>query len=849
MIRATLSSLLSHRLRLLLSAMAVILGVMSVVSALVVTDSLSRSYRAMFSTAYGAVDVAVSAPPKVDTGYHSVPATIPASVLDQLRGIPGAAAVTGAVSTVDGARVVGKDGKVVTSFGAPRFGVNWTGDDPYVTLQSGRGPQADDEVAINGGLAKATGYGVGDRIDILTLQPRRTFTVVGVFGYYGNRDSLAGETMVAFTTPAAQQLLISAPGEFTSIDLRAAPGVTQDQLRDRVAALLGSGYQIKTGAQLAADASTQLDQGLAFFNDVLLGFAGVSLFVGVFLILNTFNIIVAQRTRELALLRAMGASRAQVLLSVQTEAALVGLVSAALGLGLGIGVGRLLAWLFSTYLGGGVALAPLVLLPSAVVSAFAVGIIVTMVAALLPASRASRISPVAAMSEAATPDRPLHRILLGGATVTAAGGVLLWAGLTGHAGTGNSLVALLAGLLGTLTGATLLTPVTARPVVALLGRAFGHWTPGVLGARNCARNPRRTGITAAALMIGIALITGINVVLASATVSLHHILDTQVQADLIISGDPSGTYPPAFDGAVLDRVRALPGVRSVVGVTADLALINGKATPIAAVTDGAAMSAMTGMTAKAGNIDALDAGQFILDEKTAQSLGLHPGDPVSVQLSKGDPATYLVTGIYRQIPGVSGWITNQAATANFRTAEPTEGFIQLAPGASLADIKAKVAALLADSPEVSVTDRSGYVQQQTRTLDTVLAMVQVLMTLSILIALLGIVNTLALSIIERTRELGLLRAVGLHRRQLMSLVGVESVVISVLGALLGVGLGAALGAAVVTGLHDQGITTIGLPWTQMLTYLVVGAGIGVVASVVPAIRAARLNVLSAIAYE
>ena len=849
MIRATFTSLLSHKLRLLLSAMAVVLGVMSVAGAFVLTNTLSRSYKAMFSTAYESIDVSVSAPPKVDTGYYSAPTTIPATVLDQLRAVPGAANVTGAVSSVDGARVVGRDGKVVTSFGAPRFGVNWTGDDPYVTMQTGRGPRADDEVAINGGLAKATGYDVGDRIDVLTLQPRQTFTVVGVFGYYGNRDSLAGETMVAFTTPVAQRLLIAAPNSFTSIDLRAAPGVTQQQLRDRVVAALGSGYQVKTGEQLAAAAGDELDQGLRFFSYVLLGFAFVSLFVGVFLILNTFSIIVAQRTRELALLRAMGASRAQVVGSVQTEAVVVGLVSSVVGLGLGIGIGRLLAWLYATFLGGGVTLTPLAVPASAVISSFAVGILVTMVAALLPALRAARIPPVAAMQDAATPDRPLTRITASGGAVALAGAVLLWAGMTDHAGNGNSLPALLVGLLLALTGVALLTPSLTRPVVWLLGKAFGHWTPGLLGARNSARNPRRTAITAAALMVGIALITGINVVLASATTSLNHILDTQIHADLIISGQSGGALPPTFDGTVLDRARDLPGVASVVGVAADIGLVNGETTPIAAVTDPSAMRAMTGMTASEGTIDPIGAGQFVLDAKTAQTLGLHAGDTVTVQLSKGEPATYRIVGVYRQIPGVSGWITSQTATAGFRTASPTEGLIQLTSGASVTDVKTKVAALLADSPEVSVADRSGYVRQQTAALDAILAMVQILMTLSIVIALLGIVNTLALSVIERTRELGLLRAVGLRRRQLMSMIGVESVVISVFGALLGIAVGAGLGAAVAAGLHDQGITTITLPGPQLLTYLVIGAVIGVIASAVPAMRAARLKVLAAIAYE
>jgi putative ABC transport system permease protein len=535
--------------------------------------------------------------------------------------------------------------------------------------------------------------------------------------------------------------------------------------------------------------------------------------------------------------------------SVQTEAALVGVVSSVVGLGLGIGIGRLLAWLYATFLGGGVTLTPMAVPASAVASSFAVGILVTMVAAVLPALRAARIPPVAAMQEAATPDRPLTRVTASGAAVTLAGGMLLWVGLTDRAGQGNALAALLVGLLLALTGVALLTPSLARPVISLLGKAFGRWTPGLLGARNSARNPRRTAITAAALMVGIALVTGINVVLASATTSLNHNLETQIHADLIISGQSNGALPPTFDATVLDRARALPAVTSVVGVATDVGLVNGTATPIAAVSDAAATRAMTGMTAKEGTVDRIGAGQFILDAKTAQTLGLHAGDTVTVQLSKGGPATYLIVGVYQQIPGVSGWITSQAATMNFRTPSPTEGLIQLAAGASVTDVKAKVAAMLADSPEVGVSDRSGYVRQQTAALNSVLAMVQILMALSIVIALLGIVNTLALSVIERTRELGLLRAVGLRRRQLMSMIGVESVVISVFGALLGIAVGAGLGSAVVAGLRDQGFTTFSLPVPQMLTYLALGAVIGVIASAVPAMRAARLKVLAAIEYE
>ncbi len=849
MFQATLKSMLSHKLRLLLSAVAIVLGVMSVSGAFVLTDTLSRSYTSMFGSVYDRIDVQVSGKPKVDTGSTAIPANLPASMLDRVRRIDGVATVTGQVSSVDGARVVGKDGKVLSTFGAPRYGMNWNGEDDFVTLQSGRGPRADDEVAINGGLAKTTGYRVGDRIDVLTLLPRRTFTVVGVFGYSGNRDSLAGETIVTFTTPVAQRLLLGEPDVYSAIEARRAPGVTQDALRDRIAANLGAGYRVQTGKELAAESSKQLDQGLKFFNYLLLGFAFVSLFVGIFLILNTFSIIVAQRMRELALTRAMGASRGQVVAAVEAEAVVVGVVSSAVGLLLGLGIGRALAWLYATFLGGGVALAPFAVPAQSWIGGLTVGILVTMIAALLPALRAARIPPVAAMQEANAADRPLTRITIGGAAVVAVGGLLLWAGLTDHAGKGNALAALLVGLLLSLTGAALLAPVLARPVVFLLGGLFSWWAPGRLGGRNSARNPRRTAITAAALMVGISLITGISVVLASVTKSLDHVLDTQIKADLIIAGDQVGPLPPTFDRTVLDRASAIPGVAHVVGVYTDVALLDGKQTVVAAVSDSTAMRQMFGMKPKQGTLDALGPGQFVVDERTATAQGLRVGSTVRVQLTKGEARTFTVAGIYTQTPGVNGWITAQAETANFRTAEPSQGFIETAKDAPVAAIKNRVAALLADSPEASVVDRSGYVRQQTRSFNTILAMVQILMALSIIIALLGIVNTLALSVIERTRELGLLRAIGLRRGQMMGMIGVESVVISLYGALLGLALGVGLGAATTRGLRSQGLTSIGVPWGQILVYLALGAVIGVIASAIPAIRAARLNVLDAIAYE
>ncbi|MBM2616291.1 ABC transporter permease [Actinoplanes sp. LDG1-06] len=849
MIRATLKGLLAHKLRLLMSGLAVLLGVLAVSGSMVLTDTLSRSYSAMFDVAYDYMDVSVSVPPKVNTGYLAAPATMPASLAQRLRALPQVARATGNVSTQDGARVVGRDGKVVTSFGAPRIGLNWTGEDGFVRLRAGRGPAADNEIAINAGLAKATGYTVGDRIGVLTRAPRRTFTVVGVFGYSGNRDSLAGETIVAFTLPAAQRLLVGEPDVLTSVDLVAKDGVSPEQLRAAVAGVLGPAYRVQTAAELSRQAGDAVDQGLKFFNYILLGFAAVALFVGVFLILNTFSIIVAQRLRELALLRALGASRAQVVGSVEAEAFVVGLVSSVAGLLLGVGTGRLLAWWSATAFGGGVELAPTSVPPSAILAGLGVGIGVTMLAALGPALRAARIPPVAALRESSTGKTRLGRITVAGLAATIAGAALLAAGLTGHAGPAEPLVALLGGVLLVLIGIALLMPVLVRPVVAALGAPVAFWTPGRLGERNSARQPRRTAITAAALMVGISLVVGIGVILTSVTRSFDQALGNRIKVDLIIAGEQTGPLPPTFDGAVLDQVRRMPEVETVLGFTTDVGVVDGSQTPIGAVTDSTVMRSLFGLRATAGTLDGLGAGQFLIDDTTARNTGQHVGDHLWVQLTKGGPRQFTVTGIYARESGLSGWLTGAAESRNFRGADPSTGLIKVRPGASVPAVKARIAGLLTDSPEATVSDRSGYVRQQTSALDSLRGMVQILMTMAIIVAVLGIINTLALSVIERTRELGLLRAIGLRRAQLVEMIAVESVIISLFGALLGVAAGVALGAAAVQGLHDQGITALGLPWAQMGAYLALGVVIGTVASIAPAIRAARLNVLTAVAYE
>ncbi|MFJ8204366.1 ABC transporter permease [Micromonospora chalcea] len=849
MLRATLKSLLARKLRLLLSGLAVVLGVMFVSGAFVLTDTLGRSFDAVFADAYAEVDVSVEAKPKIDVSTaEGMPLStpMPASVLDRVKAVPGVADAEGVVAA-EGARMIGSNGKVVTSFGPPQLGQNWLGESDLLELREGRGPQADDEIVINAALAEAGKVKVGDRVGVLTLAPKKEFTLVGVFGYSGGRDSIGGANEVYFTTPVAQQLMLGKPDVFSNISVQAADGTTPAALRDELARTLGADYQVKTGEQLAADASAGLKEGLSFFNKILLGFAAVALLVGTFLILNTFSIIVAQRTRELALMRAIGASGKQVIGSVVLEALAVGLIASVLGLAAGIGVGALLAYLFGQ-LAGGLTLAGLGVPASAVIGAFAVGMLITVVAALLPALRASRIPPIAAMQDVATPDRPLTKVTIGGAVVTGIGAVLLFLGLGGHAGD-STLATILGGVLFAFIGVALLTPIISRPVVSLLGAMFSWSVPGKLGRLNSGRNPRRTAITAAALMVGIALVTGVTVILDSAKGSIGALAEDTIKAELVISGSTSGPRPASFDPAVLEKAAAIPGVQMVDGEYGDMAVVGGQRTWVAVSSNVAALQQIFGAKAAAGDISKLAPDQMLVSSDTAKARNLSVGSTVPVQLSRGDARTYTVSGIYESSQLTNPVTLPPQAAADFAIPQPIQGFLQLAPGTSVDAVQPQIERLLADSPEVSVADRAGFIEQQTGQLDSLLQMIQILLALAIVIAVLGIINTLALSVLERTRELGLLRAIGLRRAQTMRMITVEAVVISIFGALLGVVVGTGLGAAVVEALKDEGITDLILPWGQMVTFLILAAIIGVVAAVLPAIRAARINVLGAIAHD
>jgi putative ABC transport system permease protein len=843
MFRATWKSLLSRKLRLILSGLAVVLSVMFISAAFVLGSTLGRSFDRLFSDVYTYTQLQVNRPVENSEGINTTP-TIPAAVVGQVKAVPGVASATGQVFT-NNARVIGHNGKVVANPSGNNFGANWTGPDQLLQLREGTGPTADDQVVINAELARKGGFRVGEQVGILTLAPKKVFTIVGIIGYVGGRDSIAGEYTVGFTDKMAQTLLLGEPDHYSSIDVKLTDGTSISAAKQAIQAAVGPGYQVQTGKELAKASSDQLKQLLNVITYVLVGFASVAVLVGIFLIFNTFNIVVAQRTRELALLRAMGATGGQVLGSVVIEALIVGGLFALIGYLVGLGLGAVGAWALTNLFGGLPVAGVGVPLLGAVVS-IGLGVLMTVVSATIPAIRASSVPPIAAMRAAERPDKPLTALTIAGAAISAVGITVLALGL---AGIGSGWLILI-GVVICFFGVALLTPLLGRPVVGLLGRAFSWSTAGQLGRRNSARNPRRTAVTAAALMIGIALVTAISTVFSSVTTTFETATDRLIKADLVISGSSFSATQPAIDPAAITSTRQLPDVAAVTAQTFDAVKINNDATFVAAYDDYGSFNQIFRLKTVAGRIDAVEPGQFVVDDKTASDRHWTIGSTATIQLARTGAKPYTLSGIYKADTIAGGIALSWAdAQAGFRSPLPSLAYVKLKSGANAAAVAAQVDKLLADSPEVTVQTRDDYVHSQTSLFDNVLVAVQVLLIIAMIVAVLGVINTLLLSVVERTRELGMLRAIGLRRGQTAWMITVESIVISVFGALLGIGVGAALGAAAVRALRDQGIDKLTLPWTLMIIYVAVAAIVGAGAAIIPAYRAANLNVLEAIAYE
>ena len=847
MLRASWKSLLGRKLRLLMSGFAIILGVAFVSGSLIFTDTLGRAFSGIVDT----VGDVVVRPASARSGFDNSPTSVTLSgpLIRQLATVPGAARADGNVSDST-TFVVSTKGKLIGGQGAPGLGLSHNdaptaAGDPPAKIKVGRWPTRSGEVALDVLSAERAGYRIGDQVILATsgARPIVRATLVGTVQF--KSGGLVGATLSFFDTRTAQQLYLGGKDAYTDAWVTARPGVSQDQLVKAVQARLPKGYQAITGAAAAKESQNAINQALSFISTFLLIFAGVALFVGSFLIVNTFSILVAQRSRELALFRALGAARRQVTRSVLFEAFVVGLVGATLGLGLGFLLALGIRALFATF-GLDLSGSPLVFQWPTAFWSYAVGLVVTMVAAYLPARRAGKMPPVAAMrDDVAMPEAALRwRLLVGGVLMLGGLGSLYVGSFTS---VDNSAYYVGGGVLGLVLGVALTSPIIGRPVIALCGlvyrRAFG--AVGVMAEQNAVRNPRRTAATASALMIGLTLVSMMSVFGASAKASVDKSIAQTFAADYVVSnaiGQP-------FSHQVTAEVAAVPGVQTVSPMRYVRVKLTGDATFGAAI-DPESFAKAVPLDMVSGSFHGATAQTVFLDDKTAAADHLRTGDTVLAALGGAAREPLRVGGVFKhQTIAPSVLVTLDAATAAGLPTQDTLTYVLRQPGANAKAVEAGIEKVIAGLPTVSLKDQNAFAAEQRQPIDQLLNLIYALLGLAVVIAVLGIVNTLALSVIERTREIGLLRAVGLSRRQLRTMIRLESVAIALLGAVLGVVLGLGAGWALQRSLAGDGIDVLSIPVTQLSVFVVVAGVVGILAALWPGRRAARLDVLKAITTE
>ena len=848
MLRTSIKSLLAHKLRLVTTGVAVLLGVAFMSGSLVLTDTIGKTFDDLFADVTAGTDAYVRGEKVIENefGDGSRP-RVDAALLDEVLAVDGVATAEGDIMGYT--QIVGADGEAIgdPGNGAPTFGSSWTDNDdlnPF-RLAEGRGPEADDEVVIDRKSAKDGDLAVGDTTTVLTQGGATEVTIVGI-ATFGDVDSAGGSSFVGFTERAAQEL-VAEPGKFDGIAIVAEDGVSEAELRDRIAEVLPSGTEAITGAQLTKENQDDIQQALGFFGTFLTVFAGIALFVGSFIIYNTFSIIVAQRIKEMALLRAIGASRRQVLLSVLVEALVVGLVASVAGLLAGIGVAALLKVGLDA-LGFDMPSSGTVVTSGTVIASLVVGTGITLFAALFPAWRASRIPPIAAMRDVALErtHASVARLVIGG-LVTALGALSIASGLTGDGDGALPLVGL--GALLVFLGVTLLAPLFARPVTRLLGSPLPRFrgVTGGIARENAMRNPKRTSRTAAALMIGVALVGLITILSSSIKASFDKLLDEQYTGDFVIA---SGSF--GFGGLSPELARSLkdkPELEAVAALRGVPAEFDGGNTMLFAI-DAAEMSQMTDIGVVEGSLDDLDeTGLAVLAEK-AEEEGWTIGTTVPVTFVESGEQQLTVRVIYTEDRLAGRYFVGLPVFDEFVT-DPFDQqiFVKRADDASIEEARAAIESEADAYATAEVQDREEFKEAQGAQIDQIVSLITGLLALAILIAVLGIMNTLTLSIVERTRELGLLRAVGMTRGQLRSSVRYESVIIALFGVALGLVIGVFFGWAIVQAFADEGFDVFQVPVGGLATITVIAVGLGVLAAVWPAWRASKMDVLKAIATE
>jgi len=840
MFRATVRGLLAHRVRLALTALAIALGTAFMAGSLVFTATLTHSLDSLFAQSATGTDVIVEhvIPHGSSLGAGSGGnRPIPASLAAALRGVHGVAAADGVVAAR--AVLLGRNARPLP--GQFAAALSWPHDAPFqavFTRRTGNPPGEPDQIMIDRASARKGHYKVGDRIKVAIGGQARPFVISGITGY-GSADSIAGGSMAIFSLPAAQHLFGLA-GKYSQIDVKAAGTVSAPQLRGRIAAVLPAGVQAVTAASAAASQAQQLNSQLGFLTYFFAGFAAVSLFVGAFVIWNTFSIMVGQRVREMALLRTLGAQRGQVFRNVLGEAALLGAAAALAGVLLGVALARGLAALLAGF-GLSLPITGLVVPAAGVVVAFGSGLAITVAAAVPPALRATRVAPVQALRDAMpTPEGFTARRLILGLAMLGAGITLLLAGLL----VGGPIAVLAAGAVASFLGVAVLGPLLARPLASAAGLPL-TWLPGQAGAlarSNAMRNPKRTSATAVALMIGLALIVAATVQVAS----VRSVITGQITADSKVSFYVQATNADAGITPQLASVLArVPGVRAVTEVRSTSATVAGAAHQNVDGVDPAAIGAFTSLGLHSGSLAALTAGKLLVSQSAATSHHWRTDDLVTITFGSYGTSRLRIGGIFASVGPLAPYLlSNTIFSADTGIRTDNLDLVRAPVSARRA-----LTGALAGYPGAQVLDQAGYASSRGAVLGNILNLITALLVLAVIVALLGIVSTLALSVSERTRELGLLRAIGMRRAQVGQMIAAESVIIAVIGALLGTALGLGLGAALAAAFTQSQQLTVAIPAGKIVIYLVVAALAGLLAAIAPARRAARMNMITAIAAE
>ncbi len=832
MIKISIRSLLAHKVRTAMAILAVVLGAGFVSGTFVFSDALSR---VLDSAVQGsATDLLVTPKPAVGgNSQFSSNLTLSQADVSKVAAIPGVDRAVGGVSAI--AYLLNSSGKVAANSNGGSAGYAWTGLGSTSVLASGAAPTGPDQVVLDKKTAETANIAVGTSATILLPDgTKKSATVSGLYVPPGS--DLGGGASVAFEPNTAQKLLLK-PGKWSEIQVALSSGADPAQVKQQISSALGSEFDLSTRAEQIKSQKDSLGTIVNIFTYVLLGFALVSLLVGGFLIANTFNMIVAQRSREMALLRAIGARRKQVTRALLIEALVIGAVGAVLGMLLGLGIAVGLASLLSL-IGLQLSFTPQ-LTPTAVIAALAVGIVVTVVSAYLPTRRAAKIAPVQALRESvAVPDGPSRvRTVIGVILFVLAGGAFVLS----NAGDKTGTKALWAGVGGFALVATAiaLAPILATVLIRILPRT--RRASVRLARANTVRNPRRTASTAAALMVGLALVSAVTVVASSITASIGKLISSdEVKLDYAVSS----TYGEV-DPALQAKIQRTSGVGSALVVRNFRAEVGG--TPESATANGGALSSVFVTKLVQGTIDQVARGTFTVDDDSAKSRGWSLGQSVSFTYPNGKKQTLRLAGTYKAITLVSGIQTN---IEDYRAATGDDAVdsvdVVAATGTDLASLRTSLEAVTADNPLMKVQSIDDVKQRAGGQVTTLLSIIYGLLALSLIIAVLGVVNTMAMSVLERTREIGLLRAVGLTQRQSRTMIRRESVLIAMLGALLGMTTGLVIGVFMQRSLASTGIEKLSIPWIELAAFLVLAALIGVIAALAPARRAARMDVLAAI---